>query len=165
MFEEHVGYVWGTLRLFGVRPADLEDLVHEVFLTVHRLLPQYDPARPFRPWLFAIAHHAALGYRRRVHHQREVFDEEHEPADDALGADELVARKEALSQVNQALSQLDVERRAVLMLIDMDGCSAVEVAEALSIPLNTVYSRLRRARTEFSEVLGRLRQKRGSRDR
>jgi RNA polymerase sigma-70 factor (ECF subfamily) len=165
LFEEHVHYVWGTLRLFGVRPADLEDLSHEVFLTVHRLLPRFDTSRPVRPWLFSIAHHAALGYRRRVHHHREVFDDDHDAADDAPAADELMVRKEAMSLVHQALAHLEVERRAVLMLIDMDGCSAPEAADALSIPLNTVYSRLRRARAEFSEALERLRKKRGPRER
>jgi RNA polymerase sigma-70 factor (ECF subfamily) len=161
IFEENVAYMWATLRFLGVRPADLEDVTHEAFLTVHRLLPQFDASRPLRPWLFTIAHHAALGHRRRAHHQREVLTEPDEQVDEGPGADEVMARKQDLALVEEALACLDDDRRAVLLMVDMADHSAPEAAAALGVPLNTIYSRLRRGRDDFAQALVRLRKKRG----
>jgi RNA polymerase sigma-70 factor (ECF subfamily) len=55
LFDAELDYVWNALRRLGVREADLDDEVNEVFLRVHRQLAQYDPSRPVRPWLFAFA--------------------------------------------------------------------------------------------------------------
>ena len=45
LFEEHASYAWNTLRRFGVRDEDRDDLVQEIFVTVHSLLEEYDRAR------------------------------------------------------------------------------------------------------------------------
>ena len=61
-FDAELDYVWNALRRLGVREADLDDEVNEVFLRVHRQLAQYDPSRPIRPWLFAFAARVAAAY-------------------------------------------------------------------------------------------------------
>src|ERR1700722_2122177 len=73
LFEEHVDYVWITLRHLGAREADLEDLTHEDFMRVFDHLDQYDPARPVRPWLFACAYRIASEQRRLARHRLEVL--------------------------------------------------------------------------------------------
>ena len=55
MFDGELRYVWNSLRYLGVRPDDLADVAHEVFLQVIRHLDEYDADRPVRPWLFAFA--------------------------------------------------------------------------------------------------------------
>jgi len=55
LFDAHGVYVMKSLRRLGVRPGDVEDLTHEVFLTVLRKWDTYDATRPPRPWLFAFA--------------------------------------------------------------------------------------------------------------
>ena len=66
LFKMHAGYVWNSLRRMGVRPADLEDLTHDVFLQVHRHMGQFDPSRAVKPWLFGFAFRVASQYRRRA---------------------------------------------------------------------------------------------------
>ena len=72
LFEAELDYVRHSLRRLGVREADLDDEVNEVFLRVHRQLASYDAARPLRPWLFAFAARVAAEHRRRAHVRREV---------------------------------------------------------------------------------------------
>ncbi len=162
VFDAEAGYVWNSLRRLGVREHDLEDLSHEVFMAVHVRLGDYDPTRPLRPWLFGIAFRAASDYRRRAHHHREVIDSEIEHADRTPGADEQLATEQARRLLLDALDTLDMDRRAVVVMHDLDGCPVPEVAGVLGIPLNTAYSRLRLGREQLAAAAQRLRAKRGA---
>jgi len=161
LFEAELDYVLATLRRLGVAPRDLEDVTHEVFLRVHARWDEYDPARPVRPWLFAFAFRLASDYRRLARHRREVFSEASEPESLALGADDLLASRDRQALVEAALAGVDIDRRAVLLLHDLEECPMPEVAQILGIPLNTAYSRLRVGREELVKAARRLQRERG----
>src|SRR5205085_2617797 len=72
LFDAHVSYVAASLARLGIREADRDDLVSEVFVRVHRELDRYDEARPFRPWLFAFCARVASDHRRLARHRAEV---------------------------------------------------------------------------------------------
>jgi RNA polymerase sigma-70 factor (ECF subfamily) len=163
LFEEHFGYVWNSLRHFGVHANDLEDLAHEVFLRVHERFDEYDPSRPLRPWLCAFAYRVASAHRRLARHRVEVVGAQLDPVDSGAGADEALAHREDRALALTALDSIDIERRAVFVLHELDGVSIPEVASALEIPTSTAYSRLRLARQEFNAAVKRLRLVRGDR--
>jgi RNA polymerase sigma-70 factor, ECF subfamily len=160
LFELYFRYVWHTLARLGVPARDLEDVTHDVFLEIHRHLSDFDPTRSLRPWIFAFAFRVGSHYRRRARHRYETLGDA-EAFDGAPSALERVLTSETLEVAHAALGAIEVERRAVLLLHDVDGCSMPEVAEALGVPLNTAYSRLRLARKEFRERVARLRLRRG----
>jgi len=162
VYQAEFAYVWHTLRRLGVRPRDLEDRVHDVFVVVHRRWRDYDPARPLRPWLFGIALRVAADDRRRAARAAEVELGTIEQAAGAEpAADERIAAAKARELVLAALEALDLDQRAALVMHDLDGASAPEISAALAIPLNTVYSRLRLAREKFAAAVRRLRARRG----
>jgi RNA polymerase sigma-70 factor (ECF subfamily) len=157
IFESEFAYVSRALRRLGVREADLKDVAQELFLTVHHQLGEYDPARPRRPWLFSFALRFAANYRRLARNQGHV-------ADDALAsvaADETID-VEARSLVLGALGTMEFDRRAVLVMHDLEGFTAPEVAEQLGLNLNTVYSQIRLARADFRGAVTQLQAKGGS---
>lgn len=156
VFKAEFGYVWNTLRRLGVRSADLPDVTHDVFVTFHRTLRSYDPARPLRPWLFGIAFRSASDYRRLARHRREELDSTPDPPDSAPDAERLTAAREARSLVLRVLDTLDDERRAVFVMHEIDGFGMPEIAAALEIPLNTGYSRLRLARQDFARAVAAI---------
>jgi RNA polymerase sigma-70 factor (ECF subfamily) len=161
LFEEQFSYVWSVLRRLGVHADDVEDLAHEVFLNVYRHQSEYERDRPPRPWLFGFAMRVASTHRRRAHHRREVLGTELAARDADAPADEQLARHEDRSLLLRALEELDLERRAVLVLHEWDGEPIPEVARALGIPLNTAYSRLRAAREDLAAAVKRLMARRG----
>lgn len=161
IFDQHFDYVWFTLRRFGVPPRDLDDLAHDVFVQVYQHLDDYDPTLPLRPWLFGFAFRLASDYRRLARHRRESFDETCEGVDGSPSAAEQVVTRQRLDLVWAALEQLDLDRRAIIVLHDVEGYSIPEVASALGIPLNTAYSRLRLARDQFAKSVQRLRLRQG----
>ena len=158
LFEASFDYLWNTLRRLGVAPRDLEDVTHDVLLTVYRKFDTYDPARPLRPWLFAFGLRAASEYRRRIRSRREV-SEYADPVDRLPLADERLQASEERALVAAALETLDLERRAVFVMHDLDEIPVPEIAQTLAIPLNTAYSRLRIAREQFVRAITRLRAK------
>ncbi len=157
LFEAHAKYVWITLRRLGVRANELEDLTHEVFLQVFRHLDAYDPRRPPRPWLFAFALRVASEARRRVRRRPELATDLSEaPGSGPTPIDELLAA-ERRQLARRALEELELNRRAVFILHELDGYAITEIARSLGIPLATAYSRLRLAREDFALITRRLR--------
>jgi RNA polymerase sigma-70 factor, ECF subfamily len=158
-FQKEFDYLCRTVRRLGVRPADVEDLVHEIFLVLHRRWDDYDPSRALRPWLFGIAFRAASAHRKRS--AREVPYGWLDVADVAPSPDEAIADEQARAVVLAALEHVPLPRRAVLVMHDLDDSSMHDIASSLSIPLFTAYSRLRKARKEFAAAV-RLVQKRAN---
>ena len=108
-----------------------------MFYLVHRQLPTYDASRPLRPWLFGFAFRVASDYRRQARHRFEVAGLEIEGADPAPGIDEQLIAAEDQAFIEAALRLVPLERRAVLILHEIEGCSAPAIAAALGVPLNT----------------------------
>ena len=161
VFDEHFDYVWFTLRRLGVAERDLDDIAHDVFIQVYQRFAQFDPRRPLRPWLFGFAYRLASDYRRLARHRVETLGEPSDGIDGAPSAADRAASRQTLDRVWAALEQLDLDRRAVFVLHEVEGHSIPEVADALGIPLNTAYSRLRLAREEFAKAVQRLRLRQG----
>lgn len=157
LYRCEFSYVWKTLRRLGAPTRDLEDLAHDVFVVVHRHLGDYDPTRPLRPWLFGIAMRVLADFRRALRNCYEIPCAVDEPADGAVPADAQLEDNEARAMLMKALDALDLDRRAVFVMHELDEMPAPEIAAALAVPLNTVYSRLRLAR---ADVLTRIRRMR-----
>jgi RNA polymerase sigma-70 factor (ECF subfamily) len=156
IFETGFDYIWNAIRRLGVAPSDLEDISHDVLLDVYRKIDTYDPERPLKPWLFAFSFRAASEYRRRRRVRGEV-SESVEVVDTSPLVEERLVEHENRALVAAALESLDLDRRAVFVLHDLDDVAVPEIARALDIPLNTAYSRLRVARERFVKAITRLR--------
>ena len=154
-YEAHFRYVWHSLRRLGAPDRDLEDLAHDVFVVLYRGREQYDTARAIKPWLFGICFRVASDYRRRARHRFEVQAEHEAVADGALPADEQMAERQDKQLVLDALGTLEIDRRAVFVMHDLDGHPMPDIAAALGAPLNTCYSRLRLAREQFTTAVRR----------
>ena len=156
LYKQEFGYAWTTLRRLGVRESDLADLAHDFFIVVFRHLGDYDRARPVKPWLFGIAFRVVSDYRRSARFARERLGDPPEVVD-RTAADEQIAERQAREAVVRALEELDLDRRAVLVMHDLDGHPVPEIAAALTIPLATAYSRLRLAREDLGAAVKRMR--------
>jgi RNA polymerase sigma-70 factor, ECF subfamily len=158
MYDGHVDFVWRNLRRLGVPAAEADDRTQEVFVIAHRRFDQFeDRGHGPRAWLFQIVLRVASDARRHKRRHPEDPDggvAEANASTEPHQAAEL-ARREALDCLDKALGTIDVNRRAVLVLHEIEEMTAPEIAEVLSIPLNTVYSRLRVARVELEQALTR----------
>ncbi|WP_434044785.1 MULTISPECIES: sigma-70 family RNA polymerase sigma factor [Sorangium] len=153
-------YVIAVLWRLGVASRDLHDVAHEVFLVVHRRLDDHDPRLSLKPWVAGISAHVALRHRQLARNQRELLAlddaEPIEAADPGLDAERRVAQAETQRIVRELIQRIAWERRAVFVLYDLEGSDMRDIAQALQIPVNTAWDRLRRARKEFTAAVKRL---------
>jgi RNA polymerase sigma-70 factor, ECF subfamily len=163
--QEHADFVWRSLQRLGVRDADVEDVLQEVFLVVHRRLSTFDDSARITTWLFGIAIRVAAGYRRRAFRRREqsVADLPEQATPEERSPEQAAATGQAQARVRAALDLMDLEKRAIFVMFEVDEAPCEEIAEMLSIPLGTVYSRLHSARRAFQEALVRLEAQQASR--
>lgn len=154
-YEAHFDFVWRSLRRLGVPAAQLEDAVHDVFLIAHRRLGEFEGRSSLKTWLFAIALRVAHNVRRSLA-RHPIVESEGEVATDASFAPDVQAeRSRAMELGVRLLNELDVDKRAVFILAELEQLPASEIGAALGIPLFTVYSRLRAARRAFDAALAR----------
>jgi RNA polymerase sigma-70 factor (ECF subfamily) len=160
MYDAHVDFVWRNLRRLGVNETEVDDKTQEVFVIAHRRFEAFEErGHGPRAWLFQIVLRVASDARR--HRRRHPVDpdggiaQEREsvapPQADALD------RREQLHLLDRALAMIEVGRRAVLLLHEVEEMTAPEIADVMGIPLNTVYSRLRVARAELEDAVEQLR--------
>jgi RNA polymerase sigma-70 factor (ECF subfamily) len=160
VFLEHHAFVFRTLAHFGVPRASLDDTTQEVFAVVHRRLGDYDGHTALRSWLWGIARHCAMSWQRGEQRSKRRLEVVQVPRDPSIPDEELERRRE-LELAEACLARLDEAHRDVLVLTEIEGLSAPEIAEILGIKLNTVYSRLRVARERFQRALAKARARRG----
>jgi RNA polymerase sigma-70 factor (ECF subfamily) len=151
LFSDEFDYLIRSLRRLGVSRDDVEDVAHEVFLVLYQSWSKYDPTRPFRPYLFAIAFRVACNHGRK--RRKEVPFAFLEVDDVREGPDQRIEAEQRRAVVLQALETIAMPKRAVLIMHDIDGLGMSEIAEALSIYRFTGYSRLHKARKEFASAV------------
>lgn len=156
---EHVDFVWASLQRLGVREPDLQDLTQDVFMIVHDRLHTFDASLPMPPWLFGICRKVAAAHRRKAYVRREkptaaVADDQ---VQGGPGPEDAAQARQARARLDSLLDELDPEKRAVLVMFEIDELPCETIAVQLGIPVGTVYSRLHSARKAFEKALERSR--------
>ena len=154
LHDRNFGLVWHVLGQAGLSGSTREDAAQEVWLTAFRRLDSLHGEGSERAWLCSIArkmawrvHRDARRFDRRV--QKLARQPEH-------GSPDLERSYAAATTVDSALAALPETQRQVLLLSQVHGMTAPEIAEGLDIPLNTVYSRLRLARQRLDAFADEL---------
>lgn len=161
VYEAHFRYVWRCLRSLGVREAQLDDALQDVFIVVQRRLGEFDGQVALSTWLYAIALRVARKARERAHRDAHKLGaagegEGEEPVSTAADAEATLQCSERLLLARAALESLDDDKREVFVLAQVEQMSAPEMARIIGVPINTIYSRLRAARQAFANEVQRL---------
>jgi RNA polymerase sigma-70 factor (ECF subfamily) len=163
LYDTHFTFVWRNLRRLGVPDLILEDAAQDVFLVVHRRWDSFDANwSSVETWLFGILLRVARNHRRSLKRRGTWFvagsgDAVQSAASNEAGPADLVARREAANLLDRVLDTLDDDKRAILVLVDVEQLSVPQAAEALGVNLNTAYWRLRNARKRLERALVRMR--------
>jgi RNA polymerase sigma-70 factor (ECF subfamily) len=162
LLRECVPVIARLVRALGLPPDRVEDVVQDTLLTIHRARATYDPARPFLPWLRAIARRRAIDAARLTGRQsaREVHDpdayESHASSGDA--APEAIEQQDRARLVGKAVAALPAgQRQAVehLALADrsLDEAAALTGRSKGALKVN-LHRALKALRTRFGEEPG-----------
>jgi RNA polymerase sigma-70 factor (ECF subfamily) len=154
---------------FGLKmcrdPEDAKDVLQETLLAVARTVKDFRGASSVSTWLYTIARSFCIKKRRRSKFAPEVEEslesrapgtEAHQVIDPARPADESLASRQIEAALEEAISSLDPMYREVLVLRDVEGLTAPEVAEVMGLSVEAVKSRLHRARVAVRERVAPL---------
>ena len=145
LFSRYREPLYGFFRRRLANRDRAEDLAQETFLAVIRAAIRYEPRAQVKTYLYGIALKVLAAERRKLSGNEPPLDEEHERAEDGPSEEALWVR--------QALEKLDAGEREILMLREYEQLSYEEIAELLRLPVNTVRSRLFRARMALKNFL------------
>lgn len=154
LYKEYSAFVWRSLRRLGVREADIEDAAQEVFVVVHRKMPEFAGKSSVKTWVFGICLKVASDWRKKAHIRRETDDSEvPERANSGELAVREIAHAQAREKLQKILNSLDEDKRAVFVLFELEQMPMADVARTLDCPVQTAYARLYAARKHVESQL------------
>jgi len=159
--------LFGYLRRYLGNAEMAEDVFQRTFLQVHLKCDQFDPSRKVRPWLYTVATNQAIDHQRRNRRHRMVSLDRHNGVNqeddngtlakllDSSDPDPLKQAETAEDNalLREAVDQLPPQSREVVLLVYFQGMKYREAAEAMSIPVGTVKSRLHSAIIKLGEAI------------
>jgi RNA polymerase sigma-70 factor (ECF subfamily) len=163
IYESCFTFAWRAARRLGTPEANLDDVVQEIFMVAHRRLHEFQGRSSVKTWVYGIVFNVVRAHRRELgaKHPHALHPAPEADVDAVVDAaddpHERAAKREAARFIDRFLAGLDEDRRDVFVLAELEQLSAPEIAALLDVPLNTVYSRLRLARAEFSKAVARHR--------
>jgi len=151
--EPEIAVLYRVASTLVRQPADAQDLVQDTLVRAYRAIDRFDGAHP-RAWLLTILRNT---HRNRLRTRLPLLLNAEQGQDtdvldrggDPRSAEDIVVDAALEAGVADALAALPTMHRAVVQLVDVDGLSYAEAAEALGIPRGTVMSRLHRARARI----------------
>lgn len=154
IYAEGFPFVFRVLRSLGVPEARLDDAAQDVFTVVHRRLADFEGRSSIRTWLFGIAQRVASTQRRVERRKASLLS----PLTGDVHSQDAsphasLEHQRAVDRVDAVVRSLSPEKRAVFALSFIEEMPARDVAEALGVPLNTVYSRIHAVREELKKLL------------
>jgi RNA polymerase sigma-70 factor (ECF subfamily) len=162
VYRAFFGHVCRWVRALGGPDSDREDLVQDVFVIVHRRLPDFD-GRNVHAWLYQITRHRVRDFRRLRWFQMILrsgsFSEVGESIVTSRTPERVHEDKEHAAVLQQLLSKLPEAQRAAFVLFEIDGYSGEEIATLQGVPLNTVWARIHKARAKLAEGVARFQRK------
>jgi RNA polymerase sigma-70 factor (ECF subfamily) len=158
IYDDYFDFVWTCTRRLGVPVDAVDDVVQEVLVIVHARLWTLSRPASLRSWLYGVVRRTVSAYHRarRVRTARESshpFDDDMSPMQPSPL--ELAVVSDEIRLLWRLIGEMGPRKREVFVLAELEEMTVPEIAEAIGLPLNTAYSRLRAARHEFNEAFAR----------
>jgi RNA polymerase sigma-70 factor (ECF subfamily) len=165
VYRAHVHEVARWVSRLGGPGIDVEELVQEVFLRVHRLLPRFRGEARMTTWLYSITQNVVWSRRRRERFRRLfAFSGDFDTLTLTLASTqptpvEVLEQRQSLELIYAALEGLREMYRTVFIMFEIDERSGEEIAELTGTRVATVWVRLNRARNQLAARLEKLERK------
>jgi RNA polymerase sigma-70 factor (ECF subfamily) len=156
IYKQYLDFVWSSAGHLGAGTDAIDDVVQDVFIVIHAKLATLQRPEALRSWIYGIVRRTVSDYRRsRRTRDAAGASLDVEPRSSQPSPLEVAERNADLELLERVLAELDETKREVFVMVEVLEMTVPEVVQALDVPLNTAYSRLRLARQSFEEALAR----------
>jgi RNA polymerase sigma-70 factor, ECF subfamily len=152
LYERHFGKVARLIHALGIVDGEADDLCQEIFIIVYRHLGSFRGEARLATWIHRLSTREAIRYAKRRRLKRALIDmwkRALTPTVPRDWAENQAARRQYMSQL---LARLSPERRLALVMFEIEGKPVQEIAELCGCAVNTVWTRIHRARTQLEEM-------------
>jgi RNA polymerase sigma-70 factor, ECF subfamily len=149
VYKAASGFVYNVAYRVVGNKEDAQEVTQEVFLTVYHKLKDFRFQSSFKTWVYRVTLNNAINYAKKVSKERNrtvEYDEQLNAVGTPEEARDAIDRGLHAQTVGKLLDLLNPEQKACIVLRNIEGLSYQEIADTLGINLNTVRSRLKRAR-------------------
>jgi len=149
------GFVYSTIFRIVHNRQESEDALQEVFLKVYRYLSRFRFESSFTTWVYRIAVNTALTFCRKRKTDIEKMQNYKNNAElniDRTGNEFFLDKEAKRDLINSLLSNISPSQRACIVLREIRGLSYKEIADVMRTNINTVRSRLKRAREKLMSI-------------
>ncbi|HKO53150.1 MAG TPA: sigma-70 family RNA polymerase sigma factor [Polyangiaceae bacterium] len=157
VYAKYFDFVWTTARRLGVDTSAIDDVVQEIFIAIHSHLHTLQRPEALKSWVYSVARRTVSNHHRAVRARggkgtTGVSDELVSPLPTPF---EVTQKNSDLQVLANLLTELEETKREIFALVELEEMTVPEAADALDIPINTAYSRLRAARLAFEAAVDR----------
>lgn len=162
LIDRHLTPLYRFALRYCASAPDAEDVVQEAAVKAWKCLASFDATKRFLPWLFSIVKNTAIDTvrKKKILSTTECFAPEEQETnfadtipDEQLLPLAMLQQAETKAELGAAIDRLSREQRTILLMHFYDDLSLAEIAELLTIPLNTVKSHRFRALTALRKIL------------
>jgi RNA polymerase sigma-70 factor (ECF subfamily) len=147
IYRHYAGMVYRVALRMTRRVEDAEEVTQEVFVAVHRHLKTFAGNAQLKTWIYRIAVNCSLNALKKAKRRPEVsWDEGFDPEDPKQDVRGAVEKEDRQVKIASFLEEVNMDQKMCLVLRAQEGLSYEDIAKALNININTVRSRLKRAR-------------------
>jgi len=159
IYRTYFTFVWSSSRRLGVNESEIDDVVQEIFITINGRLSTLEQPDSLRSWIYSIVRRTVSSYHRAKRAKNAstatLSAEPEMHYSQTPSPQQLAEHSDQVKLLWTLLENIDATKREVFVLAELDEMTVPEIASALEVPLNTVYSRLRAARLELEAALQR----------
>lgn len=149
IYKAYSGFVYNVAFRVVNNIDEAQEVTQEVFLAIYRKLKSFQFKSSFKTWVYRITVNMAIDYaKKRAKEQlyRGVYDDDRKLNQTIDSVGESIEREQQEKIISTLLEALNPDQRACIVLRNIEGLSYQEIAETLNININTVRSRIKRAR-------------------
>ncbi|HPS20493.1 MAG TPA: RNA polymerase sigma factor [Candidatus Omnitrophota bacterium] len=153
VYRASAGFVYNVAFRVVHNKEEAEEVVQDVFLKIYDKLKGFRSESSFKTWVYRITANAAINRYKRIAKEKERHVEFDENCDVAVDADKIgMDEKYYKDKVNDILDKLNPDQKACVVLRELEGLSYQEISSVLNVGINTVRTRLKRARERFMDL-------------
>lgn len=152
IYRTYSSFVFNVAFRMVEAREDAEEVVQEVFLIVHNKLKSFMFRSSLKTWVYRITVNCAINFlnkRNRDHKGRVEFDEDFGYSAGPSDLEKSLESQDVEHKVRQLLTLLNPDERACVVLRNVEGLSYEQIAQSLKVNINTVRTRLKRAREKM----------------
>jgi len=157
VYARYFDFVWASARRLGVPSSATDDVVQEIFIAIHGSLHTLQRPEALKSWVYSITRRTVSNHHRAVRARggKATTVVDHQLESRQPTPFDVTQKNSELQLLANLLAELEEPKREVFALVEIEEMTVPEVADALEIPVNTAYSRLRAARQAFEAAVAR----------